>query len=600
MPMKPRAARASSVAFVLAVALAGCAAASDDADQSANDLTAGGASARVDQGWDEATRDRFYHVAQGSELMPMSWFLALEHPTAQGSVVDHLGDFGFVGSDASPKDNPRKLPIGFSEAHDAATASLYGDDDWVGLTCAACHMGQIKINDKPVLIEGGASLIDFFAFQGTVQDAVVKTLADGARFDRFAAKIPGAKSDLRNHVADFARRFGERLARTPEYQKDGKTVHGGPGRLDGLGTPVNETLCKLAELGSPLLRSQIEDPTNCAGGQPANSFPPLWGVTNMEYVQWAGNVHHSLGRNMGEVNGVYGINWVEVGTLGVPRLRTSADVHASHAIEEWLSHLRAPKWQDLANTGLVRPLDPQRVARGESLFAEKCESCHADKPELTPPDSSGYRFWKINVSGLDEVGTDPEALTVNNDRKATLPLLFAIPYTAVFGLGSVPLDHVVSASQYRAFMIGGMMLGNFDAAGIGEPDRTLLSECRDQREQPKVGYKSGNLAGVAFTAPYFHNGSVPTLDDLLQPAAKRPATFFVGCRDYDVERVGYKCDASSERAFLVDTKLPTNSNRGHEFGTDLGDADRAALIEYMKSLESPAAPPFPAGGLCKF
>jgi hypothetical protein len=586
---------------IAAFSAVGCTSSADDAEQSANQITVAAAAVRLDQGWDATTRSHFYHVSQGSELMPMSWFLALEHPAAEGAFVEHLSDFGFLESDASPSDNPHELPIGFSETRDAETASLYADGDWVGLTCAACHTGQVKIKDKPIVIEGGASAIDLYAFQGALQAAVAKTLADDARFDRFAAKVSGSKKEeLRGHVADFARLFGERLARTPEYEKDGKTIHGGPGRLDGLGTPINETLCKLAELGSSFFRSQIEDPSNCAGGQPANSFPPLWGVTNMEFVQWAGNVHHSLGRNLGEVNGVYGVNWVEAGTLGVPRFRTSGDVHASHAIEEWLSHLRAPKWQDLASTGLVRPLDPARVTRGQGLFSEKCASCHAAEPELTPPDASGYRFWKVNVSSLDEVGTDPEALTVATSRTATLPPLLALPFTAAFGLGSVPLDQVVSATQYRTFMVGAMLLGNFDAAAVGEPDRTILSECRDSREQPKAGYKSGNLAGVAFTAPYLHNGSVPTLDDLLQPAAKRPTTFFVGCRDYDAERIGYQCDASSEHAFLVDTRLPTNGNGGHEFGVDLDADDRAAVIEYLKSLESPPPPPFPSGGLCKF
>lgn len=79
------------------------------------------------------------------------------------------------------------------------------------------------------------------------------------------------------------------------------------------------------------------------------------------------------------------------------------------------------------------------------------------------------------------------------------------------------------------------------------------------------GYRVSDLHGLWATAPYLHNGSVPTLDDLLRPAAMRPATFMRG-------------------DFLVDTALPGNSNAGHEFGTTISDADRVALVAYLLSL----------------
>lgn len=79
------------------------------------------------------------------------------------------------------------------------------------------------------------------------------------------------------------------------------------------------------------------------------------------------------------------------------------------------------------------------------------------------------------------------------------------------------------------------------------------------------GYRVGDLRGLAYTAPYLHNGSVPTLEDLLRPRAQRPATFV---RD----------------GFTVDTTRLGNGNEGHEFGSDLNDADRSALVAYLRSL----------------
>jgi mono/diheme cytochrome c family protein len=79
------------------------------------------------------------------------------------------------------------------------------------------------------------------------------------------------------------------------------------------------------------------------------------------------------------------------------------------------------------------------------------------------------------------------------------------------------------------------------------------------------GYRTSDLRGLWATAPYLHNGSVPTLEDLLKPPASRPAQWM---RD----------------GFLIDTTLLSNSNQGHEFGTTLSDADKAALVAYLKSL----------------
>jgi hypothetical protein len=85
------------------------------------------------------------------------------------------------------------------------------------------------------------------------------------------------------------------------------------------------------------------------------------------------------------------------------------------------------------------------------------------------------------------------------------------------------------------------------------------------RVSPSDGYRVSDLHGLWASAPYLHNGSVPTLDDLLRPAAERPTTFMRG-------------------EFLVDTATAGNSNAGHEFGTTISDDERAALVAYLLSL----------------
>jgi hypothetical protein len=58
----------------------------------------------------------------------------------------------------------------------------------------------------------------------------------------------------------------------------------------------------------------------------------------------------------------------------------------------------------------------------------------------------------------------------------------------------------------------------------------------------------------------------------------------MGNWDFDPVRVGYETSSPFLGGSVLDTRLPGNSNAGHEFGTELNDADRAALIEYLKTL----------------
>jgi mono/diheme cytochrome c family protein len=84
-------------------------------------------------------------------------------------------------------------------------------------------------------------------------------------------------------------------------------------------------------------------------------------------------------------------------------------------------------------------------------------------------------------------------------------------------------------------------------------------------ERETDGYRVNDLRGVWATAPYLHNGSVETLDDLFTPAANRQTSWM-------------------HDNFLVDTTVLGNGAQGHEFGTTLSDTDKAALIAYLNSL----------------
>ena len=98
-----------------------------------------------------------------------------------------------------------------------------------------------------------------------------------------------------------------------------------------------------------------------------------------------------------------------------------------------------------------------------------------------------------------------------------------------------------------------------------------------------LAYKARPMDGIWATAPYLHNGSVPTLRALFTAEAARPKAFYVGSREFDPINVGFST-AQTPGAFLFDTAIPGNSNLGHTWAATLLPSEVDQLIEYLKSL----------------
>lgn len=107
------------------------------------------------------------------------------------------------------------------------------------------------------------------------------------------------------------------------------------------------------------------------------------------------------------------------------------------------------------------------------------------------------------------------------------------------------------------------------------------------RMEPSLGYVAPPLDGIWATAPYLHNGSVPTIEALLN-SRQRPAFWkrSKDSKDYDWDQVGWKYQTRSAGGgkATFDTSLPGYGNQGHYFGDKLTNEERKAVIEYLKTL----------------
>src|SRR5262249_42174795 len=111
---------------------------------------------------------------------------------------------------------------------------------WLGLTCAACHTGQVEYRDRTVRVDGGPSLSDFTSFSERLVAALHETAEDDKRFGRFADRVLGPRhsereaEDLRDQFVAYTEGFAGLVARS-------RPVHPyGFGRLDAFGILLNE------------------------------------------------------------------------------------------------------------------------------------------------------------------------------------------------------------------------------------------------------------------------------------------------------------------------------------------------------------------------
>lgn len=521
-------------------------------------------------GWDTKTREEFYWRQQGTIMMPVAWFQALEEPegTRLISDRDYLSRFGFL-TDGVPEG---QFPIGF-------TPYELGGVQTLGMGCAACHTGQLNYKGIGIRIDGGAALQDTTLFSSTLGKSVIMTNLLDEKFERFARRVLGdtygaeTKAQLKQA---FAQAAGQG-ARSAEYEAlhDIYPVTEGNGRLDAL-----------QRIANTLLGDDLSYQPNKKKATAPVSLPHIWDAPFFDWVQYNGSVRQPMIRNAGESLGVKAkTNFVNAAGLvpAEPALwATSIPVWELHHTEQDLRKLHAPLWPK----ELPAPDPTLAYGKGKQLFDEMCAGCHAKRP-FARDGWKDVTFLQVPVIDVKEVGTDANLLDnfLSNTYDATA-LGIATPIGAGQGLWVV--TEKVKDFQYNYGTKPVPKDQRPDMDGFGWPNE-VRGTC---------GYKSRPLEGVWATPPFLHNGSVPTMYDLLSTAAERPRVFWVGNREFDPVKLGY---VATEMLGITrfDIGVTGNSNAGHEFddsvrsgviGRKLVHDEKMAIIEYLKVLAEDRTP----------
>jgi mono/diheme cytochrome c family protein len=315
---------------------------------------------------------------------------------------------------------------------------------------------------------------------------------------------------------------------------DGQRWLGAPNsRLDigGLRVAINE---RWVEAGYPSLLSELEidklsqlgpgrtDASSAGYPTPVPAdFPPYFNLgakTALNHLGTGGDLRSEMAMAL-YAFGAGAPAAPDTLPLGFPRTART------NAFRAFLGSLEAPPSPEVTSNA--------RLTRGREVFeAQQCGACHV--------------LDDVSALGVVTHVADGEELLPGDDP--------------AFARGTI-----ATSPAHRVLIDGDDDAGGGGGVDVGRAALVAFIVTGGYAIAPTDGYRVPDLRGVWATAPYLHNGSVPTLEQLFTPPGEREPV---------VERAGFR----------LDTRAPGNGNEGHAFGTDLAGPDKEALIAFLRSL----------------
>lgn len=577
-------------------------------------------------------RKILYHTPEGSELFPIDWLRAMTNLKTGKPFLDDLGRFGLIEDPDGPTVAPgdaRRLPVGVT-----STVPLGSKMMMLGVNCAACHVAEIQFKGAVVRIDGAPALFDIQSFYAEMFLTAKETLTNPKKLVPFLETLkangprdpvttlmvgllpvingqPGADGGFESLLlkriqvllggeqesasaavltaknwlmrAQAMRRLVEiRLAALADEKRFLESLPAFAAKLgaDHISLPLLlarlEFLKRLGSLerhgpAAPRpgfgrvdaftsARNFLFNPIEARSPIAPVRYPMLWGL-DRRWLHWDGNTRSIMERNVGQALGLGGV--------ADPLTMSSTVLPGNlHDLETVAKKLKPPTWPD-AFGRIAR--DSAEFKAGEKLYAANCAACH-ERQEVVP--TFGKKVPEGGVVYIN-LGTDDARTKVFAD-----PMMDGGEFAAAVGLRQRKIK-MKAFHDHRAELI----------TKYGADFEKVFDEPESQiRWLTTGGYVARPLAGAWATAPYLHNGSVPTLADLLEPAHRRPIIFPVGHREYDPERAGFVSRFEEipadqlNSAFVFDTRIAGNRNTGHEFGTRLTPVEKKALLAYVKTM----------------
>ena len=577
-------------------------------------------------------RETFYHLSQGAEILPWALLTAVDvaDPDSTKPFVENLERYGLLPDPA--RDDG--LPVGLTVSSNPFTFGA----EFVGITCAACHVGELRHDGKAVRVDGAPNMFNLQLFYLQALDALMAVISDPGKrwralkrlgrqdYGRYGVAAPfvrpatlvyyGANILLHRDIFDAR---SELVAVINALQKQYPNhPTSGFGRLDAFDGTRNFLFARLrkadasadfevntanlVELDAPVKfpplwsrKAQPPKPVEAYREKP-QSFPPVWGFKDYDWVEWTIDTNTVMERNVTETLGA-GTTVILDPRRTASLFDSSIPVRNMHQLE-WLAYYIDPPQWPAAIFGAIKP---DLAAAGQRIFQSQCAGCHEYGDDRRTPTG----LIRLNGMRPEEVGTDPTAaLRISCPVPNTGALV--IPQKSFTAADSELLKECVGVKPGKAFTgnsfastaqvaVDGIKQKAYAAAGIDKAQQQVMEDFvqrgsptwRDtllDTEPPYGPYAARPLYGIWAAAPYLHNGSAPTLYDLLLPPEQRPTSFGLGARQYDPVKLGFAVGAScSQQDCVVDTTRTGDGNGGHIWGTDLAEPDRMALLEYLKT-----------------
>ena len=395
------------------------------------------------------------------------------------------------------------------------------------------------------------------------------------------------------------------------------------------------------------------------------SFPPMWSMEYTSLFHYNGNTNSVIMRNVGQSFGLGAL-------LLDDKYTASSNLGNLNKMEKLIYKIKVPEWNALVpkDQQLQKDRDHQQVMQGCDVYLKTCWGCHDSQGQRV---GKNKRLIKHDVFSLKQMGTDPnhamiQGVPVITKDGTEVPFRQAL-FTLTKNIKErfielmAPTNPELQGDQlditlddWGNFEVRGMehfrdpylgedfsdeWLKNLFAIGNGEITLTRFNEITEELDYMKLvdsegvaqknthGYIAKDLAGIWASAPYLHNGSVPTIWHLISEQNQRPSKFITGCKDYDTNFMGLIWSSSQatdtgclvtddhwfntrdevKGEFIVNgiksnSYLPNtfyfvdhlgspgtfqngNQNTGHNFVVK-SDEDKKALIAFLKVLRPPA------------